>query len=127
MVKGIADQVISAVCGPAKKVNYPAGSVTAQNPTTKVWIVIAPKGATVVALKDAFGEFGAVAGVDETKKYVQVGASTTKPEGISTISWETLQKLLKGPWYLRPSTWIIAGVGAVALGGGTYYAVKRAK
>jgi hypothetical protein len=122
LVKTVSDKVINGVCGAPSKTTYPSGSVMAFEPVSKKWLVAAPKGAKSPGLKGA--GFGATAGVDESKKYIQVASVTAKPTSLITVTLAEYKELLKGPWYTRTTTWLMFGAGAVAAAGGAYYITR---
>ncbi len=122
----IGTAIIAAHCGtdaPASpplvvEPSYRPGSVQAQNPTTKRWIVASPKLAGNLG-GDTFGTS------PEGEQYEVVDDQGAKVGVVNVISWAELQKWLKPPWYKSPWFW---GATVVVLGTGsyvTYRVIKR--
>ena len=109
LVQNIGNKVADAICGKAD-VKYPMGSVTAQD--AGQWRVAAPQGATT-------------AQASTSSKYVESAVVNSKPVVPRKVTLEEYKRLLKGPWYTRPSTWAMFGAGALAVGGGTYYRTRK--
>jgi len=116
--KTLANAVIDKVCGspPSTTKIYPARSVQALDPSTKLWIVAAPKGTTVTTTLSGLGT--APDGTQYEivdRQSTQTTASTTSGTTVAVVSIDELKKYLQPPWYKSP--WFWGSVAVLGVGG----------
>ncbi len=68
-----------------------------------------------------------VTALDRWGNVISSIGSVQAPLSFPVLSTEEVQRIADAqrPWYKRPWPWILMGVGAVAVGGATYYAATR--
>jgi len=125
LVKGALSTPTTPIPGVAT--TYPAGSITAFDPSMGRWRVGIP-GSAGVGVADAYSKrclYGNCGGPGLGASYHEVAPVLTAPPGVSQVALATfLTDTGQGPFYTQMWFWLAVG-GAVVVGGGAYLVLRR--
>ena len=101
----------------AKQLYVPAGSIYTLDPKTGAYRIAVPKGQVeAVEFKGTHVEVAPAAPAPPAAVDPQRPAAAVTPQ-----EYEKATR----PWYLAPVTWVLAGLGVVAIGGSAWYLRRR--